>query len=117
MPGIGPYSRASALAKLDGRTREARLMRELREELVAHVGGSPSATQTALIERIVWIGLHLALMDRRTAAGREMTERDSREYLAWANSQARLLRQLGFRAAPASRRSLQDHLARAGTAA
>ena len=105
MSDLGPYSRPSALAKIDGRRREARLMRDLRAELVAHVGGKPSATQTALIERVCWLGLHIAMMDRRTAVRRAMTERDGREYLAWVNSQGRLLRQLGLKGAPAPRRT------------
>jgi hypothetical protein len=117
MPDIGPYSRPSVLAKLDGRTREAKCLRELRAALVAHVGGSPSATQSALIDQAAWLGLHIDLMNRRTAEGRAMTERDSREYLAWVNSQGRLLRQLGLRGTPAPKRSLAEHMAGAGAAA
>jgi hypothetical protein len=41
-----PY-RPVALAKLDQRTKEARLMRETRAALVAHVGGKPSAVRCA----------------------------------------------------------------------
>jgi hypothetical protein len=48
---IHPRYRPVALAKLDQRTKEARLMRETRAELVAHVGGKPSAVQAAMIER------------------------------------------------------------------
>ena len=91
----GPYSRPSTLAQLDRRTREARMMAALRAELVAHVGGQPSAVQAALIERAAWLGLRLALMDARAAERGDLSERDSREYLAWANSYGRLLRQLG----------------------
>lgn len=32
------------LARRDGRTREARLLRAIRAELTEHVGGHPSAT-------------------------------------------------------------------------
>ena len=44
---IRPTYRPVALAKLDQRTKEARLMRETRAALVAHVGGKPSAVQSA----------------------------------------------------------------------
>jgi hypothetical protein len=44
-PAIGPYCRPLALAKLDGRTKEAALMRRVRAELTAHVGGTPSFPQ------------------------------------------------------------------------
>jgi hypothetical protein len=36
---IGPYSRPHRLAKIDGRTKIAKLMRETRAALIAHVGG------------------------------------------------------------------------------
>jgi hypothetical protein len=36
---IGPYSRRNAIAKIDGRRREALLIRETRDDLVAHCGG------------------------------------------------------------------------------
>ncbi len=87
--------------------------------MVAHVGGRPSVTQTALIERVCWLGLHIAMMDRRTAEGRAMTEHDSRQYLAYTNSQGRLLRQLGLKDASPPRRALPDLLAEraAGAAA
>jgi hypothetical protein len=99
MPGIAPqihpYSRPDTLAKLDQRTKEARLIRETRAELLAHVGAKPSATQRALIEQLAQIKLRLAVMDRKFAETGAQTDHDSRTYLAWANSYARLLRQLG----------------------
>lgn len=97
---IAPYSRPAALAKLDQRTREARLMRDARAELIAHVGGRPSATQRALIEQAVQLRLRLAVMDRTFAESVTMTEHDLRTYLAWSNSYTRTLRQLGLEAAP-----------------
>jgi hypothetical protein len=48
---IGPYSRPHMLAKIDGRTKESRLMAAARDELTRHVGGSPSHVQRVLIER------------------------------------------------------------------
>jgi hypothetical protein len=96
---IGPYSRPKALAKLDGRRREARLMSEARAELTAHVGGAPSATQRALIEQCAQLRLRLACMDRRFAEAGTFTEHDSKTYLAWSNSYSRTLRQLGMKGA------------------
>ena len=62
-------------------------MRRMREDLTAHVGGSPSATQKALIERCATLSLHIELMDeRRLKIGGQMTDHDSRQYLAWSNS-------------------------------
>jgi hypothetical protein len=68
---------------------------------------------------VTQLRLHLAMLDRKVAEGRELTPHDSRTYLAWANSLNRLLRTLGMKgakgAAPA--RSLADHLAEKRAAA
>lgn len=108
MRAIGPYSRPHNLQKLDGRTREGRLMRDVRAELTAHVGGKPSATQKALIERAVWLSLHIAQLDAKAAAGRAMTEHDSRTYLAWSNSLTRTLREIGLKGAIEAPKSLEQ---------
>jgi hypothetical protein len=42
-------------------------MRETRAELVAHVGGKPSAVQSALIERACQLTLRIVAMDRKFA--------------------------------------------------
>jgi hypothetical protein len=87
-------------------------MREARAELVAHVGGNPSATQRELIEQCVQLRLRLAVMDRAFAeAGGTMTAHDSRTYLAWSNSYSRTLRQLGLKGAPAPVATLAGYLA------
>ena len=99
-------------------------MRERRKELVAHVGGQPSATQRVMIERAVQLTLQIALLDAKAAevdaetrrpAG--MTEHDSRTYLAWTNSLTRLMRQLGMQGAADRPATLKDHLASRATAA
>ena len=117
---LGPYSRPAALVTMDMRTKEARLLRDTRAELTAHVGGTnaASATQRALIEQCAQLRLRLATMDRAFAeAGGKMTAHDSRTYLAWANSYSRLLRQLGLRGAPAPVPSLAEYLASKAAAA
>lgn len=103
---VGPYSRPQALQRLDGRTREARLLRQVRKELTEHVGGKPSATQRALIDRAAWLSLRVAQLDGKTAEGGQMTEHDARTYLAWSNTLTRTLRQLGTKSAEAAPRSL-----------
>ena len=108
MNAIGPYSRPLALAKLDGRTREARLMRDTRKSLVQHVGGKPTATEAMVIDRVVNLTLRVATMDRKFTATGTMTEHDTREYLAWSAALTRLLRQLGFASAPPKPRTLAE---------
>ena len=69
--GYTRHTAPVALAKLDQRTKEARLMRETRAELAAHVGGKPSAVQAAMIERACQLTRergHYAATARRRAA-------------------------------------------------
>jgi hypothetical protein len=101
------------LAKLDRRTREARLLCDARAELIRHVGGNPSAVQLALIEQAAQLRLRLACMDRRFAEAGTFTEHDSRTYLAWSNSYTRALRHLGLTGAAERSPTLAEHLAAA----
>jgi hypothetical protein len=111
MPKIGPYSNCATLAKLDGRTREARLISSLRTELTAHVGGRPSTTQRLLIDQACQLQLRIAMMDKDGAVITEMTERNQVQYLAWTGALSRLLRDLGLSAAPAPKQTQAEWLA------
>lgn len=115
MREIGPHSRPNVLAKLDGRRREARLMQTVREEFTEHVGGNPTATQRALIERAAWLTLHVSLMDQKLleqGEGATLSERDGRQYLAWSNSLTRTIRELGIKPGSGQpRQSLADRIA------
>jgi len=100
--------RPVGLAKLDQRTKEARLVRETRAALTEHVG-EPSVVQAAIIDQLVQLRLRLAKMDRRFAETGDQTEGGSKMYLAWANSYSRLMFRLGIdgaKAAPPSLASL-----------
>ena len=90
-PRVGPYSRPHVLLRLDGRRRESQLLAHVRAELTTHVGGSPSATERALIERAATLTLHISLMDTKAIEAGGMSARDSREYLAWSNALTRTL--------------------------
>ena len=113
---IGPYSRSPALANLDMRTREGRIIRDTRAALSAHLGGNLSATQRAMVERAAHLSMQVAMLDAKCVAG-TMTHHDGREYLAWTNALTRLLRQLGMKGAADRPPSLADHLAKQAAAA
>jgi hypothetical protein len=108
---IRPHSRPGTLAKLDQRTREARLLRETREKLIAHLGGKPSEVQRQMIERAAMLTLHVSLFDRRAIENGGLSERDRREYLAYSNSLERALRHLGIKAAAEQPPTLAEYLA------
>lgn len=110
MKRIGPYSNPDRLAKLDGRRREARQIREAIADLTRHVGGRPSPVQRRLIERAAVLALRLALMDAKSPDG-SLSEKDAREYLCWNNSYVRTLRQLGLKGAAPAAPTLADHIA------
>ncbi len=71
-------------------------MADTRRSLIAHVGGKPSTVQLALIERCVWLTLRCWIFDKKLGTTGAMSERDSREYLAYSNSLTRNLRALGL---------------------
>jgi hypothetical protein len=111
---IGAHSRRIALGQIDGRRREARLMREIRDELIQHCsGGKPSAVQRRLCERAAALALRLALMDEKADA---LSERDGRQYLAWHSAYVRTLKAIGMKPVAERVPTLAEHLAAAAAA-
>jgi hypothetical protein len=90
---FGAYSRLGSLALIDGRSKEAKFIQRHRAELAGHCGGSPSAVQTALIERCCWLALRLAQLEAKMAMG-ELTDHDSNYFIAWSNAYARTVSRL-----------------------
>jgi hypothetical protein len=114
---LGPYSRPATLARIDGRSREARFRKALRAQLVQHVGGKPSVTQAALIELAVDTALQIELMKQARAENGSLTPHDHRVFLAWQNTYRRTLGQLGMRGEAPPAPSLADIFATAPQAA
>ena len=107
---MGPYTRPHVLAKLDRRTRESRQLEATVAELAEHVGGEPTALQARLIDRIARLELYLAKMDERANAnGGTLSERDSRQYLAWCNSIRLAMRDLGLERRGPRTPTLKEH--------
>lgn len=107
MMQLSRRTHTGALTKRDGRTRASRLMRGVRSDLTAHVGGKPSAPQKMLIERAAALALQVALLDEKLATCAALGSDDARRHLATSAALARLLRQLGPHgtAAPPGRES------------
>lgn len=103
--------------RLDRRTTASKMAEAFRADLVAHVGGKPSATQAALIEQAVQIKLRLFSLDTEFGARGTQSAHDGRQYLAWSNSLSRLLRQLGLKGVAQQPPSLGDYLAGRATPA
>ncbi len=94
---------ANVAKRIDGRTREARMLKQLRDELIAHVGGKPSVPERILIDTAARLQWHIALMDQKLIInGNEMNPLDARRYTAWCNALGRALMRLGLKS-PAER--------------
>jgi hypothetical protein len=110
MQALGAYAKEIVLAKPDKRTREGRLLKQVREKLTEQLGGRLTPAQRALIERAAYPQLRCAMLDKRIIAG-EFTDFDSKQYLAWANALRRALKDLGLNAAAPAQPTLTDVLA------
>jgi hypothetical protein len=110
MSKLGAYSKEIVLARPDGRSREARLLKQVRQQLTRQLGGRLTPAQTALIERAAMLQLRCAVLDGKVFAG-TFSEYDAKTYLAFSNSLTRTLKALGLEATTAAPPSLSDYLA------
>lgn len=97
MPKYGAYSKEIVLARPDGRTKEARLLHQMREALFRHLGGEARLTppQRVLVERASMLQLRCAHLDQKVLDG-TFSEYDSKVYLAFSNSLTRTMAALGL---------------------
>jgi hypothetical protein len=112
---IGPLSPTRRLRRLDGRTREARFLRETEGQLIQHLGGPErvSPPQRFLVERVAADLLRLEIFDEKIAAG-SMTEHDGRVAHALRNSVRLVLRELGLKPTAPKPPGLADIIADIG---
>ena len=109
MPRYGAYSKEIRLARPDGRSRQGRLLTQMRRQLTAQLGGNPTPTQVVLIQTAAMLQLKCATFDQKIIDG-TFSDYDSKVYLAYANSLRRTLDSLGLAAAPAPKPTLQERL-------
>jgi hypothetical protein len=90
---IGPHSQ---LEQLDGRSSEAKMLKQFRAELTEAVGGHPNKLQETMIGRSAQLMLRLYLLDQKIAESGNglLSEATSKYYLAWSNSLERSLTRL-----------------------
>jgi hypothetical protein len=117
MAALGTYEvhLQSLNGKLDGRKKEARILKATRKELLGLLGHKPNGAELALVEQIAWLQLRLSTMNQRLVEG-SYTHFDANVYNAHVNSLARCLSRLGVvgkleKAKPATA-SLADIMAR-----
>jgi hypothetical protein len=93
---LGPYSRAGAIAGLDGRSCAYRYYKKCRDDFLSYVGGEPTAIQRELVEQAAWMKVRIGMLNKRLAedSGARLVPADSD--LAYINVLGRLLMYLDF---------------------
>jgi hypothetical protein len=104
-----PLYPSKPLAKIDRRRSEYRVLREVREALIRHVGGKPSPTQAVIIERVAWLSLRCSQIDKKVMAG-TLTDYDAKSALAWSLAIQRSCKLLGLQSTDAAPPTLADVL-------
>lgn len=66
---LGTTSKHFQPRLIDMRSKEALFMKKIKQELVAHIGGTPTYVQNDIIERIAWLKLRLHLFDAKMMTG------------------------------------------------
>ena len=92
---LGPHSRRLSLGELDLRTAEGRYARGIRQALIDHVGGTPTAAQQLLIGAVALKALRMEMMISRILSDEQIENGNDGQFLAWANSMRRDLEVLG----------------------
>jgi hypothetical protein len=90
-----PRSRLLNRGCVDGRTREGKFLAAIRAELTEQVGGNPTPSERAIIDRVSWLRLHLTLLDEKVGAGGILSDHDVRHYLSYSNAVVRAMARLG----------------------
>jgi hypothetical protein len=93
-----------SLAGLDGRSKSARLVRQLEGQLIEHLGGNPTVPQKLLIERVCKMKLQLDALEEKLAEG-HWSPHDQRTYSGLNNAFRLALTTLDKMKAPGRRRA------------
>ncbi|MDN3568656.1 hypothetical protein ACFQY5_41330 [Paeniroseomonas aquatica] len=92
---LGPFSRKTAVNRLDKRTAPARLMKKVRRDLLEHLGNRPlSITESMIVDQICWLHLHVSLANAKASEGGEMSDIFARTYQGWSSSLQKALMRL-----------------------
>jgi len=105
----GVFSRASAVRNVDGRTREARIIRDTTAALTEHLGGQPTAPQQLLIHASAVLVMRLRVVLDRYANGDDPEALD-RHVVALQNGLRGNLLALGLQRSQEQRPSLAQYI-------
>ncbi len=106
---VGPFSRASALARIDHRTSQGRLARHLERELSDYVG-DPTPPQQLLIRMVTVLAVRLSMITERALAEREPSELTDRYLCSYSSQLRQALQALGLERPDAQVPALSSYL-------
>ena len=92
---VGPFSRASALARIDHRTSEGRLARHIERELTSFIG-EPTPPQQLLIRIVTVLTVRLSMITERALAECEPSELTDRYLCSYSSQLRQALQALGL---------------------
>ena len=107
---VGVFSSQRAVRDLDGRTREAAIVKRTIADLTAQVGGSPTAAQALLIHATAVIVLRIRCALDKYGTGKGEIESLDRHFVSLQNSLRLNLVTLGLEAAKDRPPSLERYL-------
>jgi hypothetical protein len=97
-------SKPHTLARIDGRSREAELMKRVVSDLIRHIG-EPNTIQMMLINRAAVLTLRLGQIDQKIFNGGDFSVHDTDHAIAWQNALTRCLVALGVQKKAAQQRA------------
>jgi hypothetical protein len=109
---VGAFSAQSAMLKVDGRTAEAKLLRETDADLVEMYGGQQQCTPARLylIEATSLLRLRVCALRSRVAAGAEMPDHTDKAVSALSGALRANLLALGLDGAAAPEMTLERYI-------
>ena len=107
---LGIWSNRRSLQLADGRTGGVRFYNNVISGLIASLGGKVSIQQKMIIDDIAYLELRTRMMKEEYLAGKGDHPESDKYFLAWVNSERRLLESLGMKAIPGNVIDLQTYV-------
>ena len=109
MPKLGAFAKEIVLARPDKRSRESRLLQQMRQSLTRQLGDKAKApAMQALIEGAAMQQLIVSQIEADIIAGKST---DIKEYRELRRDLYKVLREIGLEPPPPPQKTLEQHLA------
>ena len=114
---LGPFARDRSLTTIDRRTKAGRVLRQVRADLTAQLGGDPSPAEALIIQSAAVKATRLFLVSEQILSGVNFSQGSDAHALAYLNSMRQDLTALGLKrvardVSPKLEDILRDHAAK-----